>query len=229
MYVSLQGQKERTTMRALQTWGAVAVVFAVTAGTAHAASTYTCDTSRANRAKLAAACGVSKVDMVVCINDFVYQPPVITPREGDTVAWVNVEKCGDPNGGPVNIVEGLVGGTVGIGCDTHHEVVTLPDEAAIGGKDDLDERICSPYKGIKANPNLPVLPGFAINDGACGDPDPELPGDATNVACHTFREVGIQHYTCMTNPAHTVLLNGGIVVLPKLAPRLPMLPQLPGL
>jgi hypothetical protein len=32
----------------------------------------------------------------------------------------------------------------------------------------------------------------------------------------------------MTNPAHTALLNGGIVVLPKKTPKLP-LPQLPNL
>src|SRR5438128_345330 len=27
----------------------------------------------------------------VCINDFSYYPPVVTPRQGDVVAWVNVE------------------------------------------------------------------------------------------------------------------------------------------
>src|SRR5436305_827423 len=43
----------------------------------------------------------------VCINDFTYYPPIITPREGDVVAWVNVEKCADPLGGPVNVAEGL--------------------------------------------------------------------------------------------------------------------------
>lgn len=218
-------------MKTLQSWAAVVAVCVVSAGTAVQAApdTYTCDPSRANRAKLAAACGVPKVDMVVCIDNFVYQPPVITPREGQTVAWVNVEKCGDPEGGLINLVEGVVANDAGLGCDTHHEVVTLPDLSAIGGKDTLDARICSPHKGIPADPNLPVLPGFAINDGACGDPDPELPPGSTNVSCHTFQEVGIQHYTCLTNPAHTVLLNGGIVVLPKRSPMLPMLPQLPAL
>jgi plastocyanin len=191
--------------------------------------TYGCDPGAANRAALAAACGIDKVDMVVCINDFIYQPPIITPRQGDTVAWVNIEKCADTSGGLVNIVESLVAEGVGIGCDTHHEVVTLPDESSIIGDDSLDARICSPHRGIRSKPGVPVLPGFEITPGACGDPDIEEEASDTNVFCHTFENVGLQHYTCMTNPAHTAVLNGGILVLPKQLPALPQLPQSPQL
>ena len=184
-----------------------------------------CDDTPANRKRLAEACDVEKVDQVVCINDFVYQPPIITPRVGDTVAWVNIEKCADPKGSPINIVESIVANVAGVGCDTHHEVVTLPDESSIIGDDSLDERLCSPHAGIKPNPSLPPLPGFDVVDSACGGPDPE--GSTKNYVCHTFQNVGLQHYTCLTNPGHTAVLHGGILVLPKEAPELPHLPQLP--
>ena len=184
-----------------------------------------CDDTPSNRRRLAEACGVDKVDQVVCINDFVYQPPIITPRVGDTVAWVNIEKCADPKGSPINIVESIVANVAGAGCDTHHEVVTLPDESSLIGDDSLDERLCSPHPGIPANPSLPPLPGFTIVPSACGGEDPE--GSERNFFCHTFENVGLQHYTCLTNPGHTAVLHGGILVLPAEAPALPHLPQLP--
>ena len=186
-----------------------------------------CDPSPENRARLACACRVPSVDMVVCINDFQYQPPVITPRQGDTVAWVNIEKCADPAGSPVNVIEGLVAKDIGAGCDTHHEVVTTPDESAFIGSDSVDARICSPNRGIEPKPGTPALPGFEINAGACHDPDDEEEASTTNVFCHTFENVGLQHYTCLTNPAHTLVLHGGIVVLPAQVPPLPQLPQNP--
>ena len=102
-----------------------------------------------DRDALAKVCG-RVPDIVVCINDFQYQPPVITPRQGDMVAWVNVEKCADPSGGPVNVVEDLVANKIGIGCDTHHEVITFPEEENIDPQDNLDARICSPNRGIPA-------------------------------------------------------------------------------
>ena len=180
--------------------------------------------SCADRDALAAVCG-RVPDIVVCINDFQYQPPVITPRQGDMVAWVNVEKCADPSGSPVNIVEDLVANKIGTGCDTHHEVITFPDKENSDPQDNLDARICSPNRGIPAT--APTLPGFAIDAGACGDPDPEVPLNNTNVFCHEFKNVSLQHYTCMTNPAHTVVLHGGILVLPAQAPPVPELPQNP--
>ena len=51
----------------------------------------------------------------------------------------------------------------------------------------------------------------------------------TNVFCHKFMNVGAQHYTCFTNPAHTAVLHGGVLVLPNQAPELPDLPQQPQL
>lgn len=219
-------------MRALRGSAAlVTFLCALTASMAAAQSsrTYTCDASARNMRRLARACDVRRVDTIVCINDFIYQPPLITVREGDTVAWVNVEKCADPAGGPVNVVEDAVANKGGAGCDTHHEVVTLPDESALS-PDSLDARICSPNRGIAANPSNPPVPGFTINQGKCGDPtDPEFHLGETNVFCHTFQEVGAQQYTCLTNPGHTAVLHGGVIVLPKIAPKLPVLPQTPGL
>jgi hypothetical protein len=181
----------------------------------------------------------------VCINDFTYYPPIITPREGDVVAWVNVEKCADPLGGPVNVVEGLFADVIGAGCDTHHEVVTLPDETAINAEDTLNARICSRFPSIPAKPGTPAVPGLAIDPGSCpGHPDeaqnmtPVLQDLApkgegvvtdTNVYCHKFHDVGLQHYTCFTNEAHTAILHGGILVLPQQAPELPELPDQPQL
>jgi len=180
---------------------------------------------------------------VVCINDFAYYPPVVTPRQGDVVAWVNVEKCADPNGPPVNVAEGLFADVLGAGCDTHHEVVTLPDLSS-GSADSLEARLCSRFPSIPVKPGTPPVPGFGIDPGACpGHPDPtgnsqplgsSMPKanpfiTPTNVFCHKFEDVGAQHYTCFTNPAHAVVLHGGIVVLPSQAPELPDLPQQPQL
>ena len=183
--------------------------------------------------------------LTVCINDFVYYPPVVTPRQGDVVAWVNVEQCADPNGPPVNVVEGLVSNVLGTGCDTHHEVVTTPDESSIDPADTLNARLCSRFPSIAANPSLPAIPGLAIDPGSCPGhadeagnevpvvgnlvPTSETVITATNVFCHKFVNVGAQHYTCLTNVAHTALLHGGIVVLPAQLPALPELPQQPQL
>jgi hypothetical protein len=182
---------------------------------------------------------------VVCINDFAYYPPVVTPQQGDVVAWVDVEKCADPAGGPVNVVEGLFANVIGGGCDTHHEVVTTPDETSFDPADTLNARLCSRFPSIPAEPGTPAIPNLAIDPGSCpGHPDetgnmtpiigslsPATDGvvTPTNVFCHKFVNVGAQHYTCFTNPAHTVVLHGGILVLPNGAPSLPDLPQQPQL
>ena len=182
---------------------------------------------------------------VVCINDFTYYPPVVTPRQGDVVAWVNVEKCADPNGGPVNVVEGVFANVLAVGCDTHHEVVTTPDESSFDPADTLNARLCSRFPSIPASPSAPAIPDLAIDPGSCpGHPDttnnmtpvienlsPQSEGviTPTNVFCHKFMNVGAQHYTCFTNPAHTAVLHGGILVLPSGAPDLPDLPQQPQL
>jgi len=179
----------------------------------------------------------------VCINDFSYYPPIITPRQGDVVAWVNVENCADPNGGPVNVVEAVFADVLATGCDTHHEVVTTPDETAFNEEDTLNARLCSRFPSILASPSAPAIPDLAIDPGACrGHADPtdnstpvvenlSPPSDGvitpTNVFCHKFVNVGAQHYTCFTNPAHTAVLNGGILVLPASAPELPDLPSQP--
>ena len=181
----------------------------------------------------------------VCINDFTYYPPIVTPREGDVVAWVNVEKCADPFGGPVNIAEGLFADVLGLGCDTHHEVVTLPDETAVDEEDTLNARLCSRYPSILPKPGTPAIPMLKIDPGACpGHEDtaqnmtpvlqqlaPQGEGVITkkNVFCHKFHHVGLQHYTCFTNPAHAALLHGGILVLPAQTPPLPELPDKPQL
>jgi hypothetical protein len=181
---------------------------------------------------------------VVCINDFSYYPSIVVPRQGDVVAWVNVEKCADPNGPPVNTVEGLFADVLGSGCDTHHEVVTAPDESTVNAADTLSARLCSRFPSIPAKPGTPAVPLFGIDPGACpghldqsgndklpllGDQTPkfQLLVTPTNVFCHKFADVGTQHYTCFTNPAHAVALHGGIVVLPAQAPEIPDLPQEP--
>src|SRR5688500_7305739 len=56
-------------------------------------------------------------DHVVAINDFAYSPSSLTVKVGETVAWVNLEQCGD------TAAEGLV--TPLSGCDSHHQVVTF--------------------------------------------------------------------------------------------------------
>src|SRR5947209_19388582 len=139
---------------------------------------------------------------VGCINDFAYYPPIVTPRQGDVVAWVNVEKCADPAGGPVNAVEGLFADVFGSGCDTHHEVVTTPDETSFDAADTLNARLCSRFPSIPANASAPAIPNLAIDPGSCpGHPDttnnqtpvienlsPQSEGvvTATNVFCHKF-------------------------------------------
>jgi plastocyanin len=126
-------------------------------------------------------------DHVVLINDFGYFPGSLTVKVGETVAWVNLEKCGD------SAAEQLV--TPLSGCDSHHEVVTSP---LLSSGDGVDSGpICSPYPGI---------PGPGVNVSDCGD-DGE-----TNVFCHTFETPGTQNYTCFTNPGHTALMHGFITV-----------------
>ena len=179
---------------------------------------------------------------LVCINDFAYYPAIVTPRQGDVVAWVNVEQCADPNGGPVNVVESFFADVLGAGCDTHHDVVTAPDQMSINPDDTLVARLCSRFPSIPVKPGTPPAPNFAIDPGACpGHPDTtgnsELPVlgappfqalvTPTNVFCHKFKNVGMQHYTCFTNPAHAAVMHGGIFVLPAQAPALPDLPQQP--
>jgi len=218
-------------------------------GDGGAVGTFTCDDKQAV-ANYCADHGVAPDEggkvWQVCINDFTYYPPVVTPREGDVVAWVNVEKCGDPAGGPVNVAEALFAGVLGAGCDTHHEVVTLPDESAFNSEDTLNARICSRFPSIPANPALPAVPNLAIDPGSCpghedetGNMTPVLQELApsedtgvitpTNVFCHKFHNVGAQHYTCFANPAHALLLHGGVLVLPAQAPELPELPDKPQL
>lgn len=211
--------------------------------------TFTCDQKKA----VAAYCahhGVAPDEggqvLQVCINDFTYYPPIVTPREGDVVAWVNVEKCADPAGGPVNVVEGIFADVLGAGCDTHHEVVTLPDESAFNAEDTLNARICSRYPSIEPKPGTPPVPDLAIDPGSCpghedetGNMTPVLQQLApsedtgvitpTNVFCHKFTNVGAQHYTCFANPAHSLVLHGGILVLPAGSAPLPELPDQPQL
>ncbi len=214
---------------------------------AAAPGTFTCQ-DRAAVAQYCAAQGVvpdaGGQVLQVCINDFTYYPPLVTPRQGDVVAWVNVENCADPNGGPVNIAEGVVANVAGTGCDTHHEVVTTPDLPIPDDRDILNARICSPYPSIPST--LPIaLPDLAIDPGSCpghedqsGNTTPVIQSlspqgggvvTPTNVFCHKFVNVGAQHYTCYANPAHTALLHGGVTVLPALLPPLPELPDQPQL
>jgi hypothetical protein len=172
---------------------------------------------------------------VVCINDFAYDPSLVTPRQGDIIAWVNVEKCADLNGGPVNSIESLFADVFGAGCDTHHEIVTAPGEASLNPEDTVSARLCSRFPSVPIKPGTPPAPNFAIDPGACpGHPDAtgnnQLPilGDSgpqfeilitpTNVFCHKFATVGLQHYTCFTNPAHALAMHGGVLVLPAQPP-----------
>lgn len=140
---------------------------------------------------VAAACGKTSVQ-VICIDNFQYNPPVTMVHTGETVAWVNVENaCSSVN--PPS------------GCDTHHQVVTT------GGTGDSINSgpICSPNRGTTGLlVSGPPLTNNCADDAAA---NPLLP-PPTNVFCHTFLGAGIQHYTCFTNPGHTVLLHGLIDV-----------------
>ena len=132
-------------------------------------------------------------DHVVIISNFAYSPPFLNVKVGETVAWVNLEACGDFP--PEQLVSPFAG------CDTHHQVVTFP---ASPGGDSLDSGpICSPNRGIDP-PEGPVL--IPIDTASCADED------HTNVFCHTFENPGVQHYTCMTNPGHMLLLHGFVNV-----------------
>jgi len=170
---------------------AVAMVIFLTSGVARAI-TYDCDDLDAIRAEVP---GCAEAGEIVCINDFQYTPPVITPAVGDTVAWVNVEACGD------SPAEDVVVNTLGVGCDPHHQVVTLPVIDPATGDSVNETNICSPNAGVVGS-QVPVEPS------AC-DPETE-----TNVRCHTFTSPGAQHYACLTNPGHAALMHGGIVVQP---------------
>ena len=132
-------------------------------------------------------------DHVVVISNFAYAPSFINVKVGETVAWINHEACGDF--APEQLVAPYSG------CDTHHQVVTFP---ASPGGDSLDSGpLCSPNRGI-APPEGPVL--VPIDTGNCADEG------GSNVFCHTFENPGLQHYTCFTNIAHALLLNGFIQV-----------------
>lgn len=142
---------------------------------------------------IARACG-RRPDHLVIINDFAYSPINLQVKVGETVAWVNMEFCGNA------LVEQSAPLT---GCDNHHEVVTFP---MIGSDSINSGQICSPVPGVSAPPGLPTPPGFAINPNSCAQ------DKASNVFCHTFTSTGTQHYTCFTNPGHTLLMNGFITV-----------------
>ena len=129
-------------------------------------------------------------DHIVIINDFGYSPASLTVKVGETVAWFNLEQCGD------SAAEQLVVPLAG--CDSHHEVVTFP---VLSSGDGIDSGpICSPYPGVAGGtPDLDI--------DSCGDEG------ATNVFCHTFETPGTQNYTCFTNPGHTALMHGFITVV----------------
>ncbi|MGH9893447.1 MAG: hypothetical protein ACREA0_15950 [bacterium] len=171
---------------------AVLVGMLLTTGVAHAA-TYGC-TPEDLAAIAAEVPGCGNASQLVCINDFQFTAPVITAQVGDTVAWVNVEACGDIP------PEDLVVNTLEVGCDPHHQVVTLPAGEPATGDTISEVAICSPNPGVvgSAVPTEPL---------ACGT-------DETNVRCHTFASPGVQHYTCLTNPGHAALMHGGIIVQP---------------
>lgn len=139
-----------------------------------------------DRSAIEAACG-GAVAQVVCINDFIYNPPVVHVSAGDTVAWVNVEDSCPMLKPPT-------------GCDSHHQVVTLPDLPSATGDSLTLAGICSPTAGT-AGLVVPTAPA------AC------RPGES-NVRCHRFHNPGVQHYTCETNQGHTALMHGVIVVTP---------------
>lgn len=130
---------------------------------------------------------------VVCINDFTYDPPLLTVAAGSAVAWINVEACGDS---PVEEV--VVPQT---GCDSHHQVVTTPENPLDAASNVASGPICSPNPGLTGAAGVPL-----DADDCAGD------GVATNVFCHAFTSPGVQHYSCFTNPGHTALMHGGVVV-----------------
>ncbi len=145
--------------------------------------------------------GCATVDQVICISNFQYNPPVTTAVAGaGGIAWVNVEQC------PSNdlAAEALVAGVLGVGCDTHHEVLTFPDIPGATGDALVFEDVCSPYPGCAATTPLGIFP---IAAESCDEAD-------SNVRCHVFEQPGLQHYTCETNPAHTLLLNGLLLIQP---------------
>ncbi len=142
---------------------------------------------------LVIACG-RRPDQVVVINDFGYTPLNLQVQRGQTVAWVNLETCGDA------VAESLFPQT---GCDNHHQVVTFPES----GSDSINSGpICSPVPGILTPGDASPPPGFAI------DPDSCEQENASNVFCHTFEGTGVQHYSCFTNPGHTLAMHGFISV-----------------
>lgn len=149
-------------------------------------------TNLAGNDDVAKACG-RKPDHVVLINDFAYDPLNLDVKVGQTVAWVNAEFCGNA------LVEATSKLT---GCDTHHQVVTFP----MSGTDSINSGdICSPEPGVPTALGLSV-PGFKVNTNSCAQEQ------SSNVFCHTFTSPGTQHYTCFTNPGHTLLMNGFINV-----------------
>jgi hypothetical protein len=81
---------------------------------AHGQGTLTCEDTEKNRAAIITACNkfqapeeLSKIDQIVCINDFQYNPAVITPRVGDTRSSVaaNVERVASGRELPVRSAE----------------------------------------------------------------------------------------------------------------------------
>ena len=144
----------------------------------------------ADVSSIEAICG-GTVAQVVCINDFQYNPALLNVSAGDTVAWVNLEFCGDfPP-------EDLVVNTLGVGCDPHHQVVTEPPIPGVTGDTITEAGICSPNDGVLGS-QVTVLP-------------PRCSTDESNVRCHTFASSGVQHYSCNTNPGHTLLMHGLIL------------------
>ena len=105
----------------------------------------------------------------------------------------------------MNVPEGLFGYVIGAGCDTHHEVVTTPDETAVAPDDTLNARLCSRFPSIMPKPGILAIPDLAIDPGSCpGHPDeaqnmtpvpqqlaPQGEGvvTKTNVYCHKFHDV----------------------------------------
>jgi hypothetical protein len=135
---------------------------------------------------------------VVCINDFQYNPPLANTNLSPGAAifvFVNIETCGDTP------AEDLVVNTLGVGCDPHHEVITLPAVPGVTGDTLNLTRICSPSAGV-AGSQVPSPP-----PAACGDGE-------SNVRCHRFETSGLQHYTCQTNPGHTALMHGLMLITP---------------
>lgn len=156
-----------------------------------------CDNTDANKAAILGACNTfqapevfSTINQIVCIDVFQYNPPMVSPMVGQTVAWVNVETCNTPP------AESTVASQTG--CDTHHQVRTVPDIPQLTGDTLNFVGICSPSDGIR---------GPAVS----GTP-PKCQAGETNVRCHTFGTSGTQHYTCETNPGHTALMHGLINV-----------------